>query len=551
MNTAERIKELLNISSVVEGFVRLKKKGQNFYGLCPFHKEKTPSFSVNDEKRIYHCFGCGANGDIFDFIMEMDCISFNEALEKLGKMVGVEVKKNNHSISRLYEINKQTSLWFEQQLQNNDKVRLYLSKRNLSESDCRNFNIGYAPKNSGLKQYLIAQGFRETDLQKIGLLNKNKNEIFRERVIFPIYDDNSKIIGFGGRAIEKQNPKYINSQDSIIFKKGMNLYKSRQFKKSKKYSIVVEGYTDVISANKAGLYNTLAPLGTSITNAQLDYIFKFSKNIFFCFDGDKAGREASFRVIPKILSSLNLHNTVFFTLLPQNSDPDSIIRDSGVNRLKKLLKKSPLLSEVIYNLCTEGINLNSAEGRYKAENNFATFLKEVKNSIIYKNFKQFFSQELYKSQFKKKNTKINPQVDIKPSSTETTIIKLVLLYPEILNNPFTQEQFASLEMKKFNSIQTKILEYINMHNVPETDNLTKFVDINLAELYNSKETIPKNSKDALNIWNRMMKIIEVENLEKEYEIELTKMIMDSKENTQSSAILKLILKLKQEIQNDI
>lgn len=350
----DEIRNAADIVDVVSGFVQLRKRGKNFVGLCPFHQEKTPSFTVSEDKQIYHCFGCGNGGNVFKFLMEFKNISFVEAVEEIAEHLGIKIQydKENYDerqteLEELYEINLLAARFFSESLlksSDGEEAREYLKNRKIKPQIQRTFGIGYAPY--GWDNFLFHAKEDKTDLSKaklLGLIDINEKgeyyDKFRHRIIFPIFSPNGRVIAFGGRILEKREDaaKYLNSPESPVYSKRRSLYglfHSKEEIRKLDRAILVEGYMDLISLFQAGVKNVVASSGTSLTEEQVQLLSRFTKNIIILFDADPAGQKASLRSI-EILLKQNFEVKVI--TLPQNEDPDSFINNFGKEHFDELV----------------------------------------------------------------------------------------------------------------------------------------------------------------------------------------------------------------------
>ncbi|SFA79761.1 DNA primase [Acetitomaculum ruminis DSM 5522] len=343
-----------DIVDVISQHVKLTKKGSSYFGLCPFHNEKTGSFSVSPAKQMYYCFGCGAGGNIISFVKEYENYSFTEAMEYLAERVGMEVPKTDYDGNqkrrsnlrdKLFEINKEAAGYFYVALRkgNDSSGMEYLSKRNLSEDTLKKFGLGFAPKNSKeLYNYLKSKSYSDEDLSKSGLFNHSETNGFYNkfwnRVIFPIMNVNNKVIGFGGRVMGQGEPKYLNSPETEIFDKSRNLYGLNIARTSRKnYFILCEGYMDVISLHQAGVDNALASLGTAFTSGQAELIKRYKKDVLISYDNDNAGIKATIRAI-SILRNAGLSPKVI-NLAPYK-DPDEFIKGLGLEEFENRIQNA-------------------------------------------------------------------------------------------------------------------------------------------------------------------------------------------------------------------
>ncbi|MDP2168391.1 MAG: DNA primase [Thermodesulfovibrionales bacterium] len=331
----EEIKSRLDIVEIISDYVSLKKSGQNFKGICPFHSEKTPSLVVSPHKQIFHCFGCGAGGDIAGFLMKYENLSFPESLRILAKKAGVALK--DYSFKDSAEKDKIKSMqgyalgFFRENLGRAKHARQYLLERGVGEESVEGFSLGYAPKGwHGLYEMLKAKGCEDGLILQSGLVSagaKGAYDNFRDRIMFPIFDTRGEAIAFGGRVMDDSMPKYLNSPDTMLFKKGDNLYALNAAGveiRKKGYAIVVEGYLDAIMCHQAGFKNAVAPLGTALTGGHLKKLLRYASTVILVFDGDAAGVSAAKRSLPLIMEQ-GMRAKVL--LLPEGKDPDSLIRE--------------------------------------------------------------------------------------------------------------------------------------------------------------------------------------------------------------------------------
>jgi DNA primase len=333
----DEINRQTDIVALVGQYVNLKKLGRNYRGLCPFHSEKNPSFYVNPEKGIYYCFGCQKGGNAVSFLMEYEKLDFPEAIKRLARNLGIEIDTTrNLRYKELYDVNEQASLFYAQCL-NRDIGRRgqeYLQKRKLNLEKLKAFRLGYAPSSGGLVTFMRQKGFSIDRLNKAGLLATNR-ELFRDRLIFPIFNLSGRIIGFGGRGIDDQiQPKYLNSPETPIFKKGeglYGLYQSKERVREKGEVLLVEGYFDLLSVYQHGFENMCAPLGTALTENQAMLLARFAKKVMILFDGDLSGLKAALRAVGLLI---NAQVDVHVVVLPSDSDPDSIVNEKGMDALK-------------------------------------------------------------------------------------------------------------------------------------------------------------------------------------------------------------------------
>ncbi len=346
-----------DIVEVIDSHVPLRKAGRNHQALCPFHEEKTPSFTVSQDKQFYHCFGCGANGTVITFVMELNGLGFVEAVEDLAGRYGLEIPREagyrpaSKQHDELYELLEQAAQLYRKQLQEHKgRAADYLKGRGISGTVIEDYEIGYAP--SGWKRMLNALGKSaeaRTRLTEVGLIKPGGKEghydFFRDRIMFPIRDPRGRVIGFGGRVLGDDTPKYLNSPETPLFHKGRELYGLYQVRRKKKQPetlYVVEGYMDVIALAQHGVDNAVATLGTAVTDKHLEKLYRVAARLIFCFDGDEAGKKAAWRALEITLPQLREGRQALFNFMPEGHDPDSFIRQYGAEQFRSDDRTVPL-----------------------------------------------------------------------------------------------------------------------------------------------------------------------------------------------------------------
>jgi DNA primase len=402
----DEIRNRVPVSEVVGARVRLIKKGREHSGLCPFHGEKTPSFTVNDDKGFYHCFGCGAHGDVIKFITETESLSFPEVVERLARTAGLEIpdyspgdRAKAEMKKTLYDVMEAACNYYETLLlsQGGREGAEYLKRRGLKKEVVQHFRLGFASNNrTALKEAMLARdGITEQMLVEAGLLIQLEEENgrrpdtydrFRHRVMFPITDRQGRVVAFGGRALRSDvKAKYLNSPETPLFHKGRLLYNmanARRPSYEKGRVIVTEGYMDVIAISQAGFENAVAPLGTAVTEDQIRELWRMSPEPVMCFDGDKAGRRASVRVVERALPLLKAGYSIRFTHLPDGEDPDSYVASHGAGALEKILDKAMPLSELLWRHVIVGMKTDTPEARAGLEQKLVQTLSEIKDKTI-------------------------------------------------------------------------------------------------------------------------------------------------------------------------
>jgi DNA primase len=381
----DELRHRLPLAQTIGRRVQLRKRGREFVGLCPFHNEKTPSFTVNEDKGFFHCFGCGAHGDLIGFVMQAEAMGFPEAIERLAADAGLRVpqatpedRERARAQATLIEVMEAACAWFERQLwlPVGRPGFDYLRGRGLDDATIRRFRLGFAPPGrpggeSLVKAALAREGCDEDVLVEAGLIKRPEDgraafDYFRNRVIFPIADRRGRIIAFGGRTLGDGQPKYLNSPDTPLFHKGRTLYglaQAREAAAKRQEAIVVEGYMDVIALHRAGFEVAVAPLGTAITEAQIEALWRLAPEPVLCFDGDAAGRRAAMRAAERALPLLLPDKSLRFAELPSGEDPDSLLGRRGVPAMQEVLARAEPLVDVIWRAETAGQRFDTPERR--------------------------------------------------------------------------------------------------------------------------------------------------------------------------------------------
>lgn len=391
------IDDLLARSDIVEvvgSRVPLKRQGKEYSARCPFHDERSASFTVSPTKQFYHCFGCGAHGTAISFLMNYDRLEFLDAVDELAKRVGMEVPRSENPRNaqqqdegrELYSALDAAARFFQKNLEDSEKARTYLDARGVDEANRTRFQIGYAPDGySGLRDALGKDERRMKLLDRAGLFSKNDRghvyDKFRDRVMFPIFDRRGRVIAFGGRVFEKDDgPKYLNSPETALFHKGRELYglwQVRQANQKIERLIVVEGYMDVVSLFQFGVTQAVATLGTATTPDHAELLFRNAPDVFFCFDGDAAGRRAGWKALESVLPRMKDGRQAFFLFLPDGEDPDTIVRKEGADAFDERLKQATPLSQFFFDELTREINLGTLDGKARLAERARPMLAQI------------------------------------------------------------------------------------------------------------------------------------------------------------------------------
>jgi len=447
----DQIRNRLALSDVIGKRIKIMRAGREYKACCPFHKENTPSFTINDDKQFYHCFGCGAHGDVIKFVMEHDNLSFMDAVETLASEANLTVPRQtasdvqkSKSEKTLYSLLEESTRWFESQLfnaQNYESLK-YLYERGLSEGAIKAFRIGYAPYDATpLREHLIKHGYKETQMIEAGIMrpakeghrNKAPYGFFRERIMFPVADKRGRIVAYGGRILPEhlrspsrsdfQPPKYINSSDTPIFNKSWILYGENFARKACAEGqdvLVVEGYLDVIACHQAGFKGAVAPMGTALTEEQMGALWKMfphsaktqSKTPILCFDGDNAGRRAAERACERVIPLLQADKSIKIAFLPRGEDPDTLIRSAGKSEFAKVLSGSLSLFDYIWSSHIAGRTFDTPESKAGVTKALGTLASRIVDQDVQRYYRQqikerisqfFFSQSESSNWKKSKN----------------------------------------------------------------------------------------------------------------------------------------------------
>ena len=515
----EEIKSQLDIVSIISEYVDLKQSGNNFLGLCPFHNEKTPSFTVSRQKGIFHCFGCHEGGDTITFIMKKENLSYPEAIRFLADKLGIfletgKVDKELYEHRKvLYAINNEAKLYFFHNLLTNSIPKKYIQDRGLNRDFINKYMIGYATDNfQDLMQYLLKKGYKIEDMIELGLVKKSKKnnsyyDAFRSRLIFPIINSRKNIIGFGGRTLVNDRAKYINSPESIVYHKSQNLYGVMNFNNISKLDkvILVEGYMDVISLSNYGIGFAVASLGTALTNEQAKLISRYTKNVYICYDGDTAGIKAAERAMD-IFKEIDIYPNI--VRIPDGLDPDDYIKKYGKNSFDNLLENSlnPILYR--YNILISKYDLKDIDQKVIFLQKLTTLLFEIDNKLVQSEYINRFSEDL-------------------SLDKQSLILEIANLEKtkEINENPSINENSEIIKQSnfEFKKIMIESLRYIifNRNLADEVIRVSNFLENETSYWEKSLEIIEKidfNSSDSIMKQITAMKIDK--NIEKIFYIAL-------------------------------
>jgi DNA primase len=475
----ELIKNRVQVSEVASKKTDLKKRGTDYIGLCPFHSEKTPSFAVNDFKRFFYCFGCHVGGDVISFISQTTGLSYKEAALKLASDYKIEIPSSAAVRQELDEFDKihstlEAALEFYRKNLTLEGIK-YLNNRGISQDIINKFEIGYAPAHNSMRKNLEAKGIPLLMLDKAGLIAKKDQslyEVFRDRIIFPIRNSHNKIIAFGGRTLKDIQPKYLNSPETLLFKKnevfyGENFAYTSCYKNNR--SIVVEGYMDLIKMYTNGFTETVATLGTAVNEKHFEKLWSLVDEIIMCMDGDAAGIRASKKVIEIALPRLKANKYISFVILPQGSDPDDVLTNKGTAYMEMLIQNRLELSKMIWSFETSNVDTSSPELIARLEAKLQEYTRHIKDDIVVKNYKRFFNDQLWSLSRNKKSKNQTSSIVAKPTNNipnnilEISLLAILIKYSELLDDiqiieKINQLEFSANYSKFLNANQIKLLE---------------------------------------------------------------------------------------------
>ena len=442
----DELRQRLSLVDVIGRKIPLTKKGQNYWGCCPFHNEKTPSFSVSEEKGFYHCFGCGEHGDIISFTMKSENIDFKTAISELANMAGIkmpELKQKTPEQKQAEEnyikITESAAQIYQDLLYTETgKVALdYIKKRGFSDEMIKKYRIGYAPKNN-----IISSKFANTKVDKLvatGLVrvgDYGPYDFFRDKLMFPIFNAHGQIVAFSGRSLDGSEPKYINTTDTELFHKrqtifGFNFARDAIHRQNR--SIVVEGQIDAIQMQNHGFPETVAPLGTALTEDHVAILCKSNRNIVFCFDGDNAGQKAAMRACTLVLPFLRDNSDVRFAFVSGGKDPDEILKNQGESAMKKIIDNAVPLIDFLWDNVNKNYLINTPNGRTQADKFLKDCLSKITDKIFQNEIEQEYNGRKFNQWHKWKKEKYTPEIELPDTDSMTiNIIKsIVQTYPEI------------------------------------------------------------------------------------------------------------------------
>jgi len=501
----DNIKSKILISEELEKKTKVIKKGKDLWCCCPFHNEKTPSCKINDDQASFYCFGCGAKGDIFTIYQDLFNYTFLDAVKELANKSGIKINfdrsskyKQNDNYLKILEISNK---WFQENLHIENNLCLqYLYNRKLSDETIRTFGLGYSyNKQISLFEYLKSLSYKDEDILKSNVVKLDKNNKFKDffykRLIFPIKNINGKVVGFGGRVLGDSNPKYINSPESNYFKKRdmlYNLHLAKASVRQKKNLLICEGYMDVISLYQNNIKSVVAPLGTSFTEEQLKLSWRYTDKPTIMFDGDEAGKRASYKAAIMSLPFLIPNKSIQFVNLPKGNDPDSYLEKNRLINLVSLLKKPKKLLNYIFDVSSSGISFDDADQKISYDKYLDDLIANIKDKKI-----QYFYKNEFKSLFFKKirNLNKNNEINIKPKKISSLKRKQIYSFiASAINHTKVRYQIIEciLGNIELDEIEKAILENLkkNLTNLKNETDILNLFDRETREFLESKVLTP-------------------------------------------------------------
>ncbi len=502
----DEIRTRLSLESVISKRVRLVRRGRELTGLCPFHKEKTPSFTVNEEKGFFHCFGCGAHGDVIGFVMRDEGLSFPEAVERLAGDAGLALpardpraeqrERERHS---LYGVVESAAAWFEAELAGarGAAARRYLAERGVDEETRAQFRLGFAPDSrTALRTKLEKDGVPAPMLLQAGLViapddGRTPYDRFRGRVIFPICDRRGRVVAFGGRALGDGQPKYLNSPETPLFAKGSLLYGQHLAAPAARKAgrvIAVEGYMDVIALHQAGMAEAVAPLGTALTERQLEALWRLAEEPVLCFDGDEAGARAAARAVERALPGLNAGRSLRFAALPPGQDPDTMVRDIGRRGMVKVFDDAIPLIQQLWRMAVDGRKLDTPDEKVRVREWLRERVKLIPDRDLKKDYFQQFLDQLWPSPEKALGSKAKSLASENPTSRgvglgigtdgtplrrERALLQTLLDFPDLLIEQGETVANLQLETERFRKVKDAMVDWAESGSEPDGDRVRK------------------------------------------------------------------------------
>ena len=556
----EEINQRIKVSDVVGSVVKLTKRGKEFVGLSPFTNEKTPSFTVNDEKGFYHCFSSGEHGGMFDFLIKVEKLTFGDAVRKLAAKAGMqEYKFSKESVEQEKKIKRSEKIFqlffnycYKNIFTEENKLHLdYLLNRSLKKSTLEHFQVGFCDDSNRASDHFLKLGYTDKELIETGLfyLNEQKKTLvprFKNRIVFPIKNLFGEFIGCGGRTVLSSVPaKYINSPETVFFKKGNNLYNFNNAKNENKnadYLLIVEGYMDVVSLYNHDIKNVCASLGTAITDNQINLAWRNFKNIIICFDGDSSGSAAAYRAAEKLIKISKPNHTVSFMIMPQGLDPDDYVNKFGKEGFDQMINRKKDITEFVFDYNTRQLKDYSPSSLAELEKKLVDIADTIEDMIIKKYYRNFFKNKIFENLIKKNKSKLSKfqitnsfdmtrldmlELEIK----EFSLCQLLIKFPEFSAKNIEKISEISLSLELTKNIRSKIIdvlignenfnlsqinEYLASEKIKNIDAFFKFSSTNTLMEDIDQDIFVNLIDDYEEQLNKIHKTIKIEELEKSF-----------------------------------
>jgi len=556
----EEINQRLKVSDIVGSVVKLTKRGKEFVGLSPFTNEKTPSFTVNDEKGFYHCFSSGEHGGMFDFLIKVEKLTFGDAVRKLAAKAGMqEYKFSKESVEQEKKIKRSEKIFqlffnycYKNIFTEENKLHLdYLLNRSLKKSTLEHFQVGFCDDSNRASDHFLKLGYTDKELIETGLfyLNEQKKTLvprFKNRIVFPIKNLFGEFIGCGGRTVLSSVPaKYINSPETVFFKKGNNLYNFNNAKNENKnadYLLIVEGYMDVVSLYNHDIKNVCASLGTAITDNQINLAWRNFKNIIICFDGDSSGSAAAYRAAEKLIKISKPNHTVSFMTMPQGLDPDDYVNKFGKEGFDQMINRKKDITEFVFDYNTRQLKDYSPSSLAELEKKLVDIADTIEDMIIKKYYRNFFKNKIFENLIKKNKRKLSKfqitnsfdltrldmlELEIK----EFSLCQLLIKFPEFSAKNIEKISEISLSLELTKNIRSKIIDVLignenfNLSQINECLASEKIKNIDVFFKFSSTNTLMEDIDqdtfvnlidDYEEQLNKIHKTIKIEELEKSF-----------------------------------
>lgn len=516
----DELRDKVLLSSLIGRKVKLTRRGHEYTGLCPFHHEKTASFTINDEKGFYHCFGCGAHGDVVTYLTEAEKMPFMEAVEHLAGLAGLKMPEQSKEQRQFEEqrtsltaIMEEACRFFQTQLfgLSGKKAKEYLIKRGITGEIAKQFRLGYAPNGSALTQHLQSKGFDIKECKKLGLVAQKEGgnriyDYFYDRVMFPILDRRKRVIGFGGRIMGQGEPKYLNSPETFLFHKGEQLYalpQAIETIRKRNEALLVEGYMDVIALHSAGFQNAVAPLGTALTENQIKILWQSCDEPLICFDGDGAGQKAAIRALYRALPILTPGKSLRFVMLPNPYDPDDMIRKKSPEAFAQIIKEARCFSDMLWDNLVNSQPIDTPEQKALFEKKMQETLGQIQNENVRAYYQKDFKDRLWKIMHFQKGKKRIKTVKSLPIHAPIAgvqdarmILAYLVLYPEVAESFIEEIISLNLPDKMMENFVRKVADFMLEYTDLTAEKLKELLGDEILSFLSAEiEMIQKSHRD--------------------------------------------------------